>query len=287
MLKPFLLFSCFFQDNNVYKSYYTKADMMKKKSLALIVLILSNFILPIVSAAWSFGGSGNFFETGMRDVIEGIKGFLGPFFEAIIGVSQFDQYFFVRVLILIIVFLISYLTLGKSAIFKEKPLVISVLSAIVGILGARYLGELDVIYTILLPYGALMISLTTILPFLIFFYFLHTAIESAVARRAFAVFFAIIFIGLWITRREIVPEFDWIYNLAIIGTILAVIFDSKIHGWLGLIEWQEARRSSVISSIVHLKAKREHLISLNSTDPDIINEIKRLEKQITELSKRR
>ena len=94
--------------------------------------------------------------------------------------------------------------------------------------------ESQVLNGILLPYGALAIALSIALPFLIYFFFVHTSIESAIGRRIAWIIFAVVFLGLWIMRYSDMGKMNTIYWFGVIAVSLTVILDRKIHTYFEL-----------------------------------------------------
>jgi len=255
-------------------------------SFVILFLGLASLIIPLISAQ-------NFYvdlRYGADQVIRGFQDILGPIFAALIGVSEFDQYFFARVLLLIVVYIVCSITLSKTSIFKERTGVIVIISAVVAILGARYIAEFKFIEAILLPYGTITIAITTLFPFLLYFYFVHNSISSGAGRRIAWIFFAVIFLGLWWTRRadtSLDPNLRWIYNIAIIAVVVTVIFDKKIHEYFGIMEAQQARNTQLDYMIAQTEADIAKLSQVQNPTSAVRDTIDRLERRKLELIRKK
>lgn len=254
--------------------------MNKKKGLlSLFATLLLVKLIPYISAqSWGYFD----FNQGAYNLVYGIQSILGPLFEAILGVSQFDQYFFARVLFLIVTYVVVSMILETVDLFKGKPGVIFIVSAVVSILGARYIASMDLIENILLPYGAVTIAIATILPFIIIFFFIHRTINNGAGRMLAWIFFALIFIGLWLTRRAY-TEYDWIYNLGIWVILAVIIFDRRIHNYFGLLEIRKAKNEQIDYMLAQLEADLNKLNAITNPSQTTKNTIERLERRRLEL----
>lgn len=252
----------------------------KKGLLALAFGFIFIKVIPFISAYSFLSVTG-----GPEDLVYMVSNFLGPIFGAIIGVNQFDQYFFARVLLLILVYVICSISLQNVEVFKDRNGAIFIISAVFAILGARYIGELNIIETLLLPYGAVMIAMTTILPFLICFFFIHKTMSSGAARRTAWIFLALIYFGLVWTRRVDIQanEFAWIYNSAIAIVLISVLFDSKIHEYFGIAEMREARRNQIKMQLADIEAKLNQYSNITNPSQTVRDTIRKLELRQREL----
>lgn len=252
-------------------------------------LVLGSFLGLFLHSLSFLGAYTGDVSQGPNDLIYMVVNFLGPFFEAILGVSQFDQNFFARVLLLIIVFVITSIALEAIDTFKGKKGVIYIIAACVSILGARYIGELDVMQAILLPYGAVSLALVTLLPFLIVFFFIHKSMSSGAARRTAWIFFAVLFVGLWITRGNdlgLDPNLRWIYNIAIGAVIASVIFDSKIHEYFGLAEARAARHAMIKQQLAEVEAALNRYAGIQNPSRNTQEVIRDLEERRDSLARK-
>lgn len=250
-----------------------------------IASLSSLIIAPLVSAQYFWQAS-----QGSRDLVQLIQDFLGPFFEAILGVdsgTMYDQYFFARVLFLILIYIIVSLSLENIDLFKGKKGVTVIVSAAVAILGARYIGDFQIIQAMLLPYGALMISISIILPILLVGFFIHKTMSSGVVRKAAWIFFAIIFIGLWLTRKVDAQfnEFKWIYNIGILAVVVIFLADSKVHEYFGYAEAKEAKNKRIKMQLADIEAQLAKYAAIPSPSQTVRDTIRHLEQRQKELNR--
>src|SRR3989344_3549217 len=174
-----------------------------KGKITLLLLILSAS-LALVSAQLNID-----LAEGSTQIVDWVKDLFSPFAEAILGNGEF---LFERILLLIIVITLVYVVLGRIPIFEEKKAILWVIALSVGVLSARYLTDITYVQNALLHYNVLGITLTGVVPLMIYFFFVES-FESSIARKTFWAFFIAVFIGLWIDRYSELGSLSWIYAL--------------------------------------------------------------------------
>jgi hypothetical protein len=235
----------------------------KKIGLMFLSLIIVISITSLVSAAYYGTFSAGELRNATETIIQWIQDILGPFFEIMLGTSSYDSFFYAKVLLLILLFALINFALNNVEMFRDKPIIGVIVSAIVSIFAVRYLQENDFISGILLPTGALGIALIVLLPIVIYFLFIHKTMRNSSAGRRIAwIFFFVIFLVIWLRRRTEIPsELNWIYSLGLVILIINIIFDSQIHGYFdlqGLHRWRGRARDRRIAL---LQAEYTHLVN--------------------------
>ncbi len=210
--------------------------------IAFVVIFFLAFLALMASRPTGYASFPIDIRQGSQDVIKVITDFSQPFLEAILGVNAYDEYFFSKALLFVLLVVVIYGVLGKLSVFEGHPSASRILSVVVALLGVRYLISAEVISAVLLPYGTLAIAITVFLPFLIYFYFVHENVKGAVGRRAAWIAFGIFFIGLWIRRGEDVGSAGWMYLAGIIAVGAAMFFDPITHRYFTGREIDEVRR---------------------------------------------
>ncbi|MEM4326339.1 MAG: hypothetical protein QXU40_03490 [Candidatus Pacearchaeota archaeon] len=216
----------------------------KKDNLILLKKILILFLtsIPLISAQ-----PYPFFDISLnyqiRRIIDSFISFSTPVFEYIIGDYSTTEFFFAKILLLFILIIVIKYVLGKTPLSAEGGRIPLLLSIIVSILAIRFISDSRLVEGILIPYGTLGVAITTILPLIIFFYFLHHAGIGSFGRRFFWAMFGIILFLLWLSRSDRIGNTaNWIYTLSFIATILLLIFDRSVHSYLGLSELRKYER---------------------------------------------
>jgi hypothetical protein len=235
---------------------------MNKRVFGLSILsslIIFGF-LPFVNAQYFRGTS---FEQGIVTIVDTITQFLRPIFEAFLGYSSTSEFFFAKSLLAILIFVICLSVLRKVPTFENNKNVRVIIALVVSILSIRFLPESDLINAILLPYSAFGIAITTLLPFVIFGYFLHTANVGAGGRKAGWALFAVILTAIWYTTRDnFTTDFgNYMYWGIVLAAVLLLLFDSSVHKYFEMGSFHEYRRKVRDERIANLQADIARLTS--------------------------
>jgi drug/metabolite transporter (DMT)-like permease len=270
---------------NLYKPRDTIKFMSGKKGVYAWIsgLLLIN-ILPFINA-YSFALN-DIISRGPRDLIDIIKNFTSPFFEALLNTSAYSEFFFAKVLLLILVFICIYFVLRKIDFLglNEKKGILIIIASVISILGLRYLPENDLIKGVLLPYNTLGLAIAIFLPFLIYFFFVEKSIPSPPGRRAAWIIYAVIFGVLWVSRRSEISEIaNYIYLAGLIVVILCLFFDDSLHKYFKLDDLRKLERGISVSNRIDLLAKLRKAEEIQAAYPDdkeIKEHIKNLKKAL-------
>jgi hypothetical protein len=230
--------------------------MNKKVGLLLAGLILSSFLLNFVSAYIGFGGGGFFYNLrqGSYDVIYAIIDFSEPFLEVLLG-SQYGGYssylIFEKFLLFILLVSMVYISVKQIKMFKDNPGVLWIIAMGVPLLAIRFI-DFMWLDSIFMQYQILGIILTSILPFILFFFFIE-AIDQGTIRKVGWIFFVIVYYGLWsTTSRGIYGD---IYLWAIVASVIFLILDGTIHRYY---MWEKIRasgKSTVEEAAIEIRRK--------------------------------
>jgi len=211
--------------------------------IAFVVIFFLAFLALMASRPTGYASFPIDIRQGSQDVIKVITDFSQPFLEAILGVNAYDEYFFSKALLFVLLVVVIYGVLGKLSVFEGHPSASRILSVVVALLGVRYLVNADIISAVLLPYGTLAIAITVFLPFLIYFYFVHENVRGSAGRKAAWLVFGIFFIGLWIQRySDVGGTASLMYLFGIIAVGIAMVMDPQFHQYFGRQGQNEAER---------------------------------------------
>ncbi|MEK6890839.1 MAG: hypothetical protein AABX03_01750 [Nanoarchaeota archaeon] len=209
--------------------------MNKKKLLyfvAFSILILP--LLSLVSAQYYGGGSNSPFYLdlgqGVTDVIDQIVRFLTPIMQVLIGDYSNGEFFFTKVMLLILLFTVIFVIMNKLPLTEGYVGISFVIALTISLISVRFISESQIVNAILLPYTTLGIAISILLPGLIFFYFIHTTEMGGLGRKISWTFFIVIFVVLWLYKApEIGPVGNQIYFILIIVMGVMLFFDKSIH----------------------------------------------------------
>jgi len=258
---------------------------MNKKKLGLIFISIFSLIFAIqfVSAAWY--QNSNFFSGASDTIIQWIKDILGPFFQAILGTGNFDEFFWVKILLLFLLYGLIYTILSKVEMFKHREGIVFLVAIIISIFAVRFMDNEGLIAFILMPSGALGISLMIFLPILIWFFFVHQSGIGPIGRRAGWLLFSVVFVVLWLKRASRMPsDLNWIFGVGAAIVLINLIFDEGIHQYFGISQARAARRDRIKIHISELAAQIRE-IQHNNPNPSTVDleNIRILERQLQRL----
>ena len=207
--------------------------------LALVLLIVS--MTGFTSAAGPLDDIDRFIDSTI-DFFENTK--LVP---AILGDTPDGELLFAKVLFFAIILSIVFLTLGRIELFESKPSVLWVVSIAASILSIRFISDDNIISSIILPYSTLGIAISAALPFIVYFMVVELGMpgpRNKTFRKIAWIFFAVIFIGLWISRDVPVDSENawayWIYPITAALSLIMLNMDGTIQRWRAKMRTEKA-----------------------------------------------
>jgi hypothetical protein len=229
---------------------------MKKRFAAFLTFLTS---LTFVSAQYGsrLGGDlGSNLNLGVHQIIYIIESLLGPVFAIILG--GYGDYFFERILFLVVTFTVIYTVISRVEPFKERKAIIWIVTIAVSLLSTRFLVESGLVQTMILPYTVLGVAITAVLPLIIYFMFVTSFKDStnSVIRKILWIFFIVVFIGLWDSRYQDLGALSWIYFWTGVLALIFLLFDGTIQKYFIKLEREER---NVDSKERHLVQLREEL----------------------------
>ena len=198
--------------------------MNKKVGLVLCALILSSFLIGIVSAAEGLTGL-------TKGAIDGVVQIIKPYLEVLLGATNNSEMFMGKLIIVIILLSLIYGVLSKAMedFFGDKKWLLWVISVGVSLLGVRFLSP-EMITTITLPNSTLAVALVAGIPFVLFFNIVKD-FKSGIARRVSWIFFAVIFLGLYSLKSTELGNASIIYPLTAFLAFIMAVMDGTINRW--------------------------------------------------------
>ena len=264
---------------------------MKKKKLLLIsaLLIVSIIFLSLIVSAQT--------KSIVEDAKKFIDNSLTPLFSGILGQTPTGEFLFAKFLFLIIILAIVWTALEQVDFFSSNTWVLWIVSIGASILATRWLGSEALIRTIILPYSALGIAISAGLPFLIYFWVVDFGLKKfgSTTRRIAWVFFAIIFAGLWITRRETLTAGSsyagYIYPVTVLAAIIMAAMDGTIHRLLINLEHERTTGAAATEAGQTVKSEMAKLSknfaegTSGMTEAEYNSKMKILRRRLREISK--
>jgi len=264
--------------------------MMNKKSLILSFVIASLFFSAGFASALDYGGVYFNLRSGGEKAIQMTTDFFGPLFSALLGGYNGDMMLFEKFLLFILVISIVYFSLSRVPGFSEakSEAVFArwTVAIVIGILGVRFM---DYVWlnTILMQYELLAIVLTSIIPFVIYFFFLE-GMDEHVLRVIGWILFIMIYFGLWATID--VPTRAEVYLWTMIASVACLIFDNTIHRYYLM---QRIKASGAEDRATYTAEIRKRIDEIRdliknhyyANDADGEKEIQRLQKLLATINK--
>lgn len=235
-----------------------------KKNLG--VLILGMFLISMFAGFVSARErqSGEAF-TSVQNAVEAVYKTVQPVLEKVIGDTDTSEFFFAKVLFLIIIFAIVWKSMERIPFFSssDNSWVLWVVSISVSILAIRWFGNVEIIKTAILPYSVLGIAVSAGIPFVLAFLIIEGL--KPTMRKVGWIFFAVVFVFLWVARIDELGQFGNIY-LATAGiALLALFMDGTIQRLMS-----------------KMKVERTNAYHLNKMAGDLRDEMKKFTNRYKE-----
>jgi hypothetical protein len=184
------------------------------------------------------------------------------------GFDYTGQLLFERFLIFLLIFSITFVALFKAPFFKDQKPAVIVISVIVPLLSVRYI-DFMWMNTILMSYQVFGIALTSILPFIIYFFFLigiappeqgHSGI-----RKIGWVLFACVYLGLYTTSDN--QFYGQVYMWTALGAVLFFLIDGTIQKYFTEQKLKRHTTRSLVDRTVQLQKEINDLMAQGAGNP--------------------
>lgn len=146
----------------------------------------------------------------ISSLLEGAYEVIREPLEIIVGEASGGEWFLAKILFLIIIFSLVWVTISKIGFIEEHAWAHWLIALSVSILSIRWIKESEVLEGILLPYSTFGIAVTAGLPFILFFFLIKDYRPMVVQKIAWF-FFGVVFVGLYIYRFSDVASAGYAY----------------------------------------------------------------------------
>ncbi|MEM4259588.1 MAG: hypothetical protein QXS38_02415 [Candidatus Pacearchaeota archaeon] len=165
---------------------------------------------------------------------------------------------FERFLLFILILSIIYAILARIPFFEEQKMVRWIVAIVIPLIAIRFI-NFEQISMIIQQYQLLAIILTSILPFILFFFFVHSLGESyPILRKIMWIFFIAVYIGLWSTTESGFQSAVFFWTFVAAG-IIGLVFDRRIELWFQAREFARRERHNIDYQIAKLNEKINEL----------------------------
>ena len=258
--------------------------------MIFVFAIFSILLLNLVSAYSPYGWGFSYLGRG-GDIVDNLVNAGAPVLELLfggytesVGDMSSGEMLFLKFLLFILMFVVIQAVLKKVDLFKNNLAVVGIISIAIPLISIRFMSANQLIYMVLPSYGALGIALTTILPFFVFFFFIHNTGMGSVGRKVSWAFFIIIFLVLWSNRTEEIGDIgNQIYFWTMIGMILIVWQDKRIHSYLEIGKFKKAFKTTDNAAAAALLTEYHNIKISGVKSPYTDARLKELEKQAKDL----
>lgn len=211
---------------------------------------------------------------GLSSLISGAYDVIEKPLEILVGDSSSSEWFMARIFLLLIVFSLVAVILDRFPFFTDgkNRWAFWIINISVSVLSVRWLNEVEVIQSILLPYSTLGVAITAGLPFILFFLLVKDS--SVPIRKVSWIFFAVIFLGLWYVRQDDfnnVGFTSYIYLGTAILALAMFYFDGTIEKWRKQIKNSELRDSMNAENRARIMRAERQLNEDTLRNPSYIN----------------
>jgi len=251
--------------------------LMKKGFASGFVFSLLSFLTGVFSLGLV---SALDLRRASESTINAYVDFLEPFLKALLGGQDYTgTLLFEKLLVFIIFFSLVYLALMRVPLFEDKRKIIIIITIAVSLLGVRFI-DFGWMMAIIMQYEVLAIALTSILPLIVYFFFLigmFPGDANTFMRKIGWVFFIVVYAGLWSTVPDSVQANIFFWTM-IVGVIF-VFFDSYVEKLLHKREFHKVERMRAYQNIGHIDYEIRNLQQAHIPEKDKQEQIKLLEKQ--------
>jgi hypothetical protein len=256
----------------------------------LLVTVLFASMIPLVSAQGVGGVVSGALATA-TEVVDATVRALEPLLTVLIGSAATGELFFAKLLFLVIVFGLVWIAVRQFPVLNKYTWVTVLISVAVALLSVRFLSSSAIIDTILLPYSVLGVAVTSLVPLIIYFFFVEKGLESyPILRKIAWIFAAVVFGVLYVVRFNNLGSYAYIYLIAAVLSLIFLWFDGTIRKWFAKSRMDSAVRGSKSQMMRELRRELRKLHKdwregdYGENKATYRSEVKELESRIIELA---
>jgi len=231
---------------------------MKKFGVFIFGLLMFSMVAGLVSASNVITGKA--ISDDIDSSIDGIIETAKPLLERILGATPSSEWLFAKFLFFVIILAVVWKVLSKIEFFTKNAWTVWVISIAVSVLSVRWLESVEMVQTILLPYTTLGVTIAAGIPFIIFFLVVTVGMKdtSPTARRLAWVAFAVVFVGLWLSRIGELGDAGYIYLVFAIASFIMIKLDGTLQRAMDQIAIEKAFAvTDQVKYVRLLKERRE------------------------------
>ena len=218
-----------------------------------------------------------------------LKYILGDVTPAANSVFESSDLFLIKLLVFILMIAFIYSASQRVPVINESAWLVWVTTFVISILTTRFLSSEALITLVWLPSGVLGISLVSLLPLIIYFFFIE-GLDSSVIRKIGWTLFAMVFFSLALIRWDTLTQdgfnLGWIYVITAVVSLLLIYFDRTIRARYFLASIKAKASKENIAHVQRLLDQLDSWEKVRANPRSDSNEVKNAEKAIDRLHKR-
>ena len=267
---------------------------MKKKVSLLIfasffsIILLSNLVLADVPISLL---APNLPMASPGDLLKSIIQWIAQIAGWVLGGAGLGGFVFSKLLLFILLVAVLYPTAKKIPAIRENTAAAMIIAVIVSVLGLQFITP-EMINAILLPYGTLAIAAATMIPLILYAYFVEGIHIGWIRKVAWSVALAT-FLGLWTIRySELGVIATYFYGGAALMCGIMLVLDGTITRWRLGIKAKSHEQKALIEKIDEMIGRRNNLIDRASapgidqaTRKSILRQVKDMDGAIRDMTK--
>jgi len=231
--------------------------MNKKRVLTILLLSLVFLsVLTLVAA-----------QPSTADIVKSVTDFFEPILEAIFGPDSGGLIFEELIFALIIISAV-YMALSRVDVIRNNNFALWTISIGSAILAVRYIATENFVNFLLLPTGVFGIALLTMIPFLVYFWFVEFGIIHKTPRKIAWAVYAAIYLVLWwkhfysetgqlVNLVEGTEMYAYIYLIAAGIAIILIFMDGTVQKYRKKIAAEKALAPGAYIRYTHLLKDRD------------------------------
>ena len=227
--------------------------MNKKRvtSKTLLIFLSVSILFFVLLFSISFVSAAGELQYGSQKLVELIQEIFGPLFGSWLGGDGYE-YLFESILFFFILLSFVYVVLNRMDLFRYKPAALWTVVISVAVLSARFTLNSEWVKFALLPYSIVGVAIISIIPFVLYFYFIENFDSSTVRKFGWALY-TCIYIGLWYSQSDSIGDISYIYLFAAILGLILIAADGSVRGWMARRLIQQGLDSATITKIAKLQ----------------------------------
>ncbi len=244
--------------------------MNRKRVFWVLVLLVVGLLFVQIALAQTQGPPAPqlSFENAISNLevaVDDLYGLVESPLQFVVGEAETAELFLMKVLFFILIFSLVWVISDRIPVISEKGFVKFLVGFIVSFLSLRGFASSEIVQTVILPYSAFGVALASAIPFVMAFFVIRDF--PLQWKKISWMFFAVVFVGLWIVRSDAVGNFGSIYLITAVLGVAMLLLDKTIQKW-----WRNQEVEN-LRGIRHDKERRRILREANQLDEDLANQV--------------